>query len=103
MEKTIKIDGKDVKFKATAATPRLYRLKFKRDLIKDLAELSKVVGKKNFNIPDLELFENVSYIMAKQADSQVPDDINEWLDDFSTFAMSEILPEIMEQKYADRY
>ena len=39
MVKTIIIDGKAVAFKATAAVPRLYRIKFKRDIIQDLNDL----------------------------------------------------------------
>ena len=36
MEATVKIDGKDVRFKSTAAVPLLYRQKFNRDLIRDV-------------------------------------------------------------------
>ncbi len=32
----IEIDGQDVLFKASAAIPRIYRLKFQRDIYKDL-------------------------------------------------------------------
>ena len=35
MQDIIKIDGKDVPFRATAAVPRLYRIKFRRDIIQD--------------------------------------------------------------------
>ena len=42
--KTIEIDGKQVKFKASAAVPRLYRVKFGRDIYKDLRMLEKSVG-----------------------------------------------------------
>ena len=96
MEKTIEIDGKKVKFKATAATPRLYRLKYGRDLLKDLSTLSVQARKNKFDIPSLEVFENAAHIMAKQADPAVPDDAGEWLDGFETFAIRDILPAIME-------
>lgn len=96
MEKTVIVDGKEVKLKATAATPRLYRLKFRRDLMVDLSNLSKAARKTQKDVIDLEIFENVAYIMNKQADPSVPDDINEWLDRFSTFAMNEVLPTILE-------
>ena len=36
METEILIDGKKVKFRATAAVPRLYRIKFRRDIIQDM-------------------------------------------------------------------
>lgn len=96
MEKTIKIDDRDVTFKATASTPRLYRIKFRRDLLQDMAMLAKASNKTEFDVPDLELFENVAYIMAKQADNSIADDIFDWLDNFDTFAIRDILPAIME-------
>ena len=36
MEKTIEIDGRPVTFRATAAIPRLYRLRFHRDIMQDM-------------------------------------------------------------------
>ena len=39
MTKKIQIDGKDVVFKASAAIPRIYRLKVHRDIYKDLRDL----------------------------------------------------------------
>ncbi len=42
--KTIEIDGKDVLFKASAAIPRIYRLKFQRDIYKDLRALEQSVN-----------------------------------------------------------
>ena len=45
----------------------------------------------------LELFEDISYIMAKHADPQgVPDTPDEWLDQFGTFSIYQVLPEIIE-------
>ena len=41
MEKIIKIDGKDVGFRATALTPRLYRHRMGRDIIQDLNKPEK--------------------------------------------------------------
>lgn len=96
MEKIVKIDGKDVKFKASASTLRIYRIKFKSDLLIDLTKLSASAKKGKYEIPDLESFENVAYIMAKQADPSIPDSVEDWLDQFSTFAICEILPAIME-------
>ena len=39
--KKIEIDGKQVPFKASAAIPRIYRMKFQRDIYKDLKALEK--------------------------------------------------------------
>ena len=103
LTKEIVIDGKNVKFKASAAIPRLYRIKFRRDIIKDLQKLEKTTkliktGKKEeYEIGDLEVFENVAYMFAKHADpSGVPDTIEDWLDEFQTFSIYLILPQILE-------
>ena len=47
-------------------------------------------------IDDLELFENVAYVMAKHADSSQPDTPEEWLDQFNTFSIYEVLPDLLE-------
>lgn len=102
MEKTITIDGKKVKFKATAAIPRLYRVKFHRDLIQDMTELEKSFQKvqneeKEFGVTDLTVFENVAYVMAKHAaPEEVPASPDEWLEGFSMFSIYTILPQILE-------
>ena len=44
---------------------------------------------------DLETFENVAYIMAYQFDPSIPDTPDEWLDQFETFSIYQILPEIL--------
>ena len=98
MEKVINIDGKPVKFKATAATLRMYRMRFRRDLMIDLSSMADKMKKDEdgLGVMELELFENVAYIMAKQADSTIPNTPEEWLDGFNTFAIRDILPGIME-------
>lgn len=110
MERIIKIGERNVGFKATALTPRLYRHKMGRDMIVDMNKLRKAFSKaekisKNateeekkdaqLSVMDLEIFENVAWIMAKQYDSNVPDTSDEWLDEFDTFSIYEILPEII--------
>ena len=100
MTKKIMIDGKEVAFKASAAIPRIYRIKFHRDIYKDLDTLSKAVGDGNeesshLDMFSLEMFENIAYIMAKHADPSIPDTPEEWLDEFSTFSIYQVLPEII--------
>ena len=101
LTKTIEIDGKQVPFKASAAIPRIYRIKFHRDVYKDLAALEKAVGKNaeensNLDMFSLEMFENIAYIMAKHADPSIPDTPEEWLDNFNTFSIYQVLPKIIE-------
>lgn len=100
--KTIEIDGKAVQFRASAAVPRIYRIKFGRDIYKDLRALEKGVGdgdeeKSDLDLFSLELFENISWIMARHADPEnVPDSPDEWLDQFNTFSIYQVLPEIID-------
>ncbi len=39
LQKTVSINGVEVKFRSSATIPRLYRLKFGRDIFKDLSKL----------------------------------------------------------------
>lgn len=110
MEKIINIGGKEIKMRASALIPRLYRFRFGRDIIRDMTTLKKAFNKKN-ELPEdateeqkqdaalsemnLMIFENVAYIMAKHADPSIPDDPNEWLDGFEMFSIYEIFPEIL--------
>ena len=99
--RNIEIDGKQVPFKASAAVPRIYRIKFQRDIYRDLAALEKAVGKNeegasNLDLFLLEMFENIAYVMAKHANPAIPDSPEEWLDEFNTFSIYQVLPKIIE-------
>jgi hypothetical protein len=99
--RTVEIAGKQVSFKASAAIPRIYRIKFGRDIFKDLISLKGLVqsseeGEAVLSNADLEIFENVAYLMAKHADPTQPDNIDDWLDQFDMFAIYEVLPVILE-------
>jgi hypothetical protein len=99
--KTIEIDEKPVTFRASAAIPRLYRNKFHRDIYRDLSKLQKSIDENDaenssLDTFSLELFENIAWLMAKHADKDIPDTPEEWLDEFSTFSIYEILPQIIE-------
>ena len=101
IQKNITIDGNDVPFKASAAVPRLYRLKFRRDIYQDFAALQKSVGENTeessaLDIESLEVFENIAYIMAKHADAAIPASPDEWLEQFNTFSIYEILPQLID-------
>lgn len=99
--KTITIDGQEVAFRASAAIPRLYRVKFHRDIYCDLDALQKAMdssseGASTLDTFSLELFENISYIMARHADPSVPGTPEEWLEQFNTFSIYQVLPQIIE-------
>ena len=100
IKREIEICGKLVPFRSSATIPRLYRAKFKRDIFRDLTRLEQSYSGKQdgaeFQIEDLEIFENVAYVMAYHADNSIPADINEWLDQFEMFSIYEILPQLLE-------
>lgn len=111
LTKNIEIGGKDVVFAASAAIPRIYRIQFKRDIFQDMAKIEKSVKKSqdkqkkkqvsesDIPIEDLEMFENVAFVMAKHAAQKkgqdFPDNVYDWLDQFNTFSIYTILPEIV--------
>ena len=101
MTRVIEIDGKQVPFKASAAIPRLYRVKYGRDIFKDLLALEKALKENSeensgLDVFSLETFENIAYLMAKHADANLPETAEEWLDEFSVFSIYQVLPEIIE-------
>ena len=101
MIRNIEIDGKQVPFKASAAIPRIYRMKFQRDIYKDLRALEKSVGdnseeSSNLDMFSLEMFENIAFVMAKHADAGIPNTPEEWLDGFNTFSIYQVLPQLIE-------
>ena len=101
LKREIEICGKTIPVRSSATVPRLYRAKFKRDIFKDLSKLEKSYKGKTedgdeFQIDDLEIFENVAYIMAYHADNSIPASIDDWLDQFDMFSIYEVLPQILE-------
>lgn len=112
MDKVITIDDKEVKFRATARTPRLYRVIVGRDMIVDMNQLSKAYKRaaeaaKNgteedmrdaqLSIVDLQIFEDVAFVMAKHATPEMPyANADEWLDTFGMFSIYEIMPALLE-------
>ena len=112
MERTIKIGGAELRMRASALIPRLYRFRFGRDLIKDMSQLEQSYHKAmnlkedatdeekrdaQFSVLDLTIFENVAWCMAKNADASVPDSPDEWLDSIDgVFSIYEVLPSILE-------
>lgn len=102
-ERTITISGKEVKFRQSAAIPRIYRMRFGRDIFTDLSNLEKKVktnkdqrGGSQLDVESLEVFENVAFIMARHADPEIPDNVDEWLEQFDIFSIYEVLPQILE-------
>jgi len=104
MEKTLTIDGRQVRFKSSGAFLLRYKQQFGRDAFQDIFKLQKAVRwdkhqKKNIlaniNALDLEVFFNLAWTLAKTADPSIPPPM-QWLDSFSTFPLNDIMPELMD-------
>ncbi|MFK4293748.1 hypothetical protein ABH955_005056 [Bacillus sp. RC240] len=109
MEKTITIDGKQVRLKATAATVKRYKAQFRRNLFADLMGLGAInaltspdgseqsidVSNLDLSNIDFELIYDLTWLYAKTADPSISDPMT-WLDGFEEFPIEEIMPEIME-------
>lgn len=112
VERTVEIDGKAVRLRASALIPRMYRFKFGRDLVADMNRLRKSWNRvqelpadaideqrqdAQLDAADLTIFENVAYLMVKNAGEDVPDTPDEWLDSMDgVFSVYEVLPVILE-------
>lgn len=112
MEKTIHAGGAEIRMRASALIPRLYRFKFGRDMIHDMKELEKAYKKAlsikddatdeerqeaQLSAVDLTTFENLAWTMARAADPTIPDDPGDWLDTIDgTFSIYEVMPDIIE-------
>ena len=97
MDRVLNIDGRGIGFRVTASTPMRYRHKFNRDIFDDLVNIKdEFVKGENFSLSVLEAFECLAYIMAKQYDPSIPETPEEWLDQFETFSIVEIYPEILD-------
>ena len=99
MEKTLIIDGKEVRFKATGGIAYRYKAQFGREYIADaiaLEEFSKsAVKDESGNISydytklSLDLIYNIVWVLAKTADASIPEPMT-WLDSFDSFPVMDI-------------
>lgn len=100
MEKIIRIDGKDIKFKSTAAYLFKYKAQFGRDAIQDMLEVSEAVDSKTMEVKEgktlslLVLYDMV-WTLAKAADPTIPPP-EEWLDGFEEFPLVDHMGDWME-------
>lgn len=96
-----KIFGTDHKLKMSAATPRIYRAKFGKDIIVQMDAMYERLsneGKKkgeekkddsvSFTPEELEMMENLIFVCNCQAEPEQPEDIFEWLASFEIGAIT---------------
>lgn len=81
LKKTINIDGKDITFKMSAATPRLYRAQFQQDLLLEMDQPK-----------DFELYENLAWVAAGCPGKSV----EKWLETLPPGATVEIMNAVFE-------
>ena len=99
------IDGKQIKFKSTGATPMRFKAQFGKDFFKEILKLlplAKMADQKpeefdvkNLEILDFEVFYQIAWTMAKTANNTIPEPV-EWLEEFDEFPLVEIIPELQE-------
>lgn len=120
MEKTITIDGKEVRFKATASFPLIYKANFNVDVLTIIMPLlSEVIGGASGMVTEetfktgsllltpetismalegvysLELIDimNLLWTMAKCADDEIPDPVK-WFGEFDEFPIIDIAVQV---------
>lgn len=100
MEKTIVIDGKEVRFKSTGATALRYKAQFGKDYLSEIFKLNSIGNINEVNSDstaslDFEVFYNIAWTLAKTANPSIPDPIT-WLDEFNEFPVMDIIPELQD-------
>ena len=67
MTRTVTIDGREVTFRASASIPRLYRIKFHRDIMQDMVRIKNAVetanaGDSSIPMECLEIIEKIEAV-----------------------------------------
>lgn len=103
MIKTLTIDGKQVTFKNTGATPMMYKAQFGTDFMKDILKMMPLVQYKDakelpieaLEMIDFDVFANIVWVLAKTHDHNIPDPMT-WLDQFEEFPVFELFEEVQD-------
>ena len=97
MKKTITVDGKELVMRASGLTPVLYLNEFGDDFMNDLASLANKIDSEDGLPPNMLVKAGkIAYILNRQGDPSQPDNFEEWLDQFETFSIMEVFPQILE-------
>ena len=105
MEKTITIDGKEVRLKANAMQAIIYRANFGRDILEVQGSLMGMVefdreGNTHINLSGVKNIDSVGIVeiiwcMAKAADDTIPP-MEQWLNQFDTFPIMDVFADAYE-------
>lgn len=78
MQKTLTLEGKQVKAVSSAILPRLYRFHFGKDLIMEMEKLRKSYTQDPESV-DFTPVENLCWLMLKEGGEDVGETPEEWL------------------------
>ncbi|EHL17388.1 hypothetical protein HMPREF9630_00555 [Peptoanaerobacter stomatis] len=102
MEKTIIIDDKPVRLRATASFLKIYNAQTGKDFIPTIMPIfdkmiDSSISDAIHNIKGVQLIDvfNLIWALAKNADKDIPDP-DTWLDSFENFPLDEIMPVVFE-------
>ena len=104
MEKIITIEGHEIPLKVVSGCTRMYKLQFRRDLIKDVFKMKKLekflkdgeleMTDEAIAAIDFEVFSDLLWVFAKKADKTIPPPM-EWEDQFTSLPFRVIYPEVI--------
>lgn len=94
-ERVVVIDKKEVALRCSGATYIKYRNEFKSDLF---VELQKFSDNETGMLPDgaMETLLRATYVMAKQADKNIKENFEDWLDQFDLIGSVSGLQDVLE-------
>lgn len=100
MEKTLTIDGQEVRFKSTGATPLRYKAQFRKDYFSELMKMRSLESVMNGDAEALASFDfeglyEIVWTLAKTADKDIPEHL-EWLEGFDEFPLFDIFMELQD-------
>lgn len=113
MVKVVRVDGKDVVLKTNGAMLLRYKALFKKDLISELLSVAELlkganligesVGNGNDNLAilegvkgiDFDIFYNLFYVLAKNGNGSICDDMSEYFAGFEDFSILDYVDDIM--------
>ena len=92
MQKTINVCGEDIVLKTYGLVPILYKKVFKRDIFKDIQNMSK-------NDYDIEILYNLVWLYARIANKEIGG-FEEWLSSFDALPIADYIGDIIEMTTA---
>lgn len=111
MVKVVRVDGKDVVLKTNGAMLLRYKALFKKDLIGELLSVAKLLRDADLTDCDgvggdlgvlesvggidLDIFYNLFYVLAKNGDGSICDDMSEYFAGFEDFSILDYVDDIM--------